>query len=139
MIHREQEAKAVLILITFLMSVVFIAFESERKIKPFPLYQKWEDRRVVPHEREIKVENYIYYLNEYLILVVAFHIIKTEARKFRLFYSCVFYALVFDVADYLLTFNTEWFYIGKIPMSANILIFIFVGAFFIYDVWKDRQ
>lgn len=139
MIHREQEAKAFLVLITFVMSVVFLAFESDRKIKPFPLYQKWEHGQVTSREREIKIENFVYYLNEYLILVVAFHIIKTEARKFRLFYRCVFYALCFDVADYLLTFNTEWFYMGDIPVSANIVIMIFVGLAFFYDViWKDR-
>lgn len=139
MTHQEQEAKAFLILLTFVMSVLFMSVDASKRIKPFPFYQKWEKGIVVSTTREISIENYIYYLNEYLILIVAFHIIKTEATRFNTYYKFVFGALVFDVFDYLLTFNTEWFYIGVMPVSANVIIMVVLFISFIFSVWKDQD
>jgi hypothetical protein len=139
MILQEQEAKAFLIVITFVMSVLFMAVDSGRTCKPFPFYQKWEDGEVISRQKQIKAEIYVYHLNEYLILIVAFHIIKTDVKKFKTFYQCVFYSLCFDVVDYMLTYNTEWIYIGWLPISANILIMSLICVAFIFDVWKDNQ
>lgn len=116
-----------------------MAVDSSKRIKPFPLYQKWEKGIVVSTIREISIENYIYYLNEYLILVVAFHIIKTEATRFSTYYRFVFLALIFDVVDYLLTFNTEWFYIGMMPVSANVIIMVVLFVSFIFSAWKETE
>lgn len=114
-------SRAILIYLTFFISTVFLITPVGPVWTPF-LFSS----------RQIYVETYTYYLFEHLLLIVIFHVIHVESTKYQMFFRYMFWFQVFDMLDYMATYNSVWIDIG-VPLSANTLGCLVGGLILAYE------
>ena len=119
--------RALLVLITLFISVVFLATSRGDKLTPFPF-----------SDMAIHAETYVYYLCEHALLICLLHIIHVEAKSYQKFYQYIFWWQVFDTFDYLMTYNDIWFTVNAIPVSSNTAGFLFGALILSYESWKKN-
>lgn len=119
--------RAVLVYITLFMGLVFMATPRGERFDPFLL-----------SDRVIHVEDWCYYLWEHVIKIVAFYIIWQESTEYRRFFQFIYYFQWVDLIDYLLLYNEIWFWIGVVPVSANVVGFVSAGIILLHEyVWRS--
>lgn len=119
--------RAFLIYLAFFMGLIFLATPRGENFKPFLLI-----------DRDIPKEDFAYYFWEHGIKIVLLHIIRSEAKEYRLFFNCIFWFQVIDLIDYWATYNSVWFWVGLFPVSCNTLGFVTLGLILFYDhLWRQ--
>lgn len=103
-------SRAILVFLTFFISVAFLATPRGPTWTPI-----WFS------DKELHVEDYFYYLFEHLLLIVVFHIIHVDSKKYVSFFRYMFWFQVADAIDFMATYNSVWFKISVIPVSMNTL------------------
>jgi hypothetical protein len=103
-------SRAILVFLTFLLSVTFLMTPRGSTWTPI-----WFS------DKELHVEDYFYYLWEHVIMIVLLHIIHVDSKKYLSFFRYMFWFQVADAIDFMATYNAIWFRIGVIPVSINTL------------------
>ncbi len=103
-------SRAVLVYMTFFISVAFLAT---------PRGPMWQP--IFFSDQVLHVEDYFYYLFEHAMLIVLFHIIHVDSKKYQLFFRYMFWFQVADTIDFCATYNSVWMTIGTFPVSMNTL------------------
>lgn len=83
-------------------------------------------------------QTYVYMICEYIVIMIFVGIIATEAKEYRLAIWVFFWLVFADLIDYLLTYNSIWFYAG-IPISMNVLKCFIFGITIFYEWTKDYK
>jgi hypothetical protein len=97
-------------------------------IDPFPLA-----------EQRIYAESYAYYLWEHLAWITVSYVLMVEVPKHRPFLKAFLFLNVFDMVDYMLTYNSIWFKVWFIPVSFNVVSFLFMVMVFINEAKWNRR
>jgi len=74
----------------------------------------------------------VYYFFDHVAWCYTFYFLYHELPSFYNPLRIYFFVLVIDFADFVLTYNSVWFHIGVIPISWNVLQWIFVVYAIIY-------
>lgn len=119
---------ALLVFLSLFISLIFLITPQGQYIDPFPFY-----------DFRLYTEYYFYYLWEHVVILVLLHIISSEAREYRLFFTAVFWFQVLDLIDYCLTYNTAWGHIGRVPVTSNTLGAIILAGILIYEYYKAED
>lgn len=122
------------------MGVVFTVTPRGPKFSPFLFYQEWQNGKVVSTSMLIHVEDYCYYFWEHVCAIGLFKIIYTDtSAKWRLFVGSAFAWQILDVMDYLLTYNTEWAYVGGVQVSSNAVAAVGLVLVLIFNAWMQQH
>lgn len=81
-------------------------------------------------------QTYVYMICEYLVSIIFVGIIAKETVEYR---QAVFIFLVLlcaDLFDFLLDYNSVWFYIQNIPVSMNTTKCVIFGLVIIRELWN---
>lgn len=74
-------------------------------------------------------KTWLYFAFEHLVLVMLSYVIAFESKTYVTACKAFFYFQIFDLIDYLLTYNTQWFGI----VSFNTIGMIVFAAFIVYE------
>lgn len=119
--------RAVLIYLSFLLSILFLLYPFGKQIDLF-LFS----------DNTMQFKSYIYYGSEHFLLILLAHIIHVEAKEFRLFCRCFFWYQVLDLTDWILTNNNVWFKIDGWPVSMNVVSAFVMGLILLYE-WIQHK
>lgn len=121
------------ILFILLMGVVFTIIPDAGADAP-----KYDFFMLVP--KKVSVIVLIYHLMEHVAWIMVSYAMMMEIPKHRPFLNAFFIVQIGDVIDYFLTYNTEWFFIGMIPISYNTVSFLFIAlVYFNESRWKLKS
>lgn len=110
------------IIFLFLCMVVGLAFEMvPYDSEPVDLF--------LFAEIAMPFKTWLYFLLEHLVLVMLTYIIAFEAKTYVTACKAFFWLQVFDLIDYTLTYNTEWFGF----LTFNTVATIVFAAFIIFE------
>ncbi len=84
-------------------------------------------------DHTVTAETYAYYLWEYAVKIVLFHVIHVESKTYVHFFRFMFWFQVADLADYILTYNDIWGYLGIFPISMNTVGAAIGGCFLLKE------
>lgn len=79
-------------------------------------------------------KTWLYFVCEHLIFIMLAYVIAYEATQYKTQCKVFFWIQVADLADYLLTYNTNW--IGFINFNI-VAVLIFATSIF-YEYGRDR-
>lgn len=82
-------------------------------------------------DTECTRQEYFYYLSEHLSFLCLFYFIYRWHCQYIKELEIILLILVVDFIDYLLTYNSVWVYLGKIPISWNTLQILLMGYAFL--------
>lgn len=80
-------------------------------------------------------KTWVYFVGEHLVLIMLGYIIASEEKYYTVAAKTFFFIQIADLADYLLTYNSNW--LGFI--SFNVISFIVFGSSIVYELNKDGQ
>lgn len=83
----------------------------------------------------ITFKTWLYFLCEHIVLIMLSYVIAYEAKEYKLQCKVFFWIQVADLADYLLTYNTNW--IG--PLNFNIIAVLIFATSIFYEYGRDRD
>lgn len=118
-------SKLILLYLTFIVAVLFVLVPSNNIVVKFPL-----------SDMTVSLEYYIYSIFERSILIVLCYIIASEATEYRSAIWIFFCLVVVDLVDFLLCYNSVWFYLGIVPVSMNIVKSFVFGGVILNEAWK---
>lgn len=110
--------QAILIWISFVVSVAFLATPEGPKVDIFLFFDK-----------EKTVEALCYYGGEHYVLILLASILVVMAKgqeqfkSYMMFFKFYLGYQIVDFLDFILTFNSVWFYIFGVPISMNTVSF----------------
>lgn len=110
-------SKLFLLYITFLVGLFFLIAPRPVNTYDFFLFS----------EMKLYPSTYIYFICERLVLVILAGVIANEATEYRGALWVFFWLLVADVVDFLLTYNSVWFYYHSFPVSMNVMKCLIFG------------
>lgn len=117
-------SKLVLLYLTFVVGLIFLILPNGTQPKDFfPFY-----------DIDLYLSTYVYFILEKSILILLAGMIYNESIEYRDELRIFVWLLIFDLADYFLTYNTTWFHIGEFPISMNIVKCIIFGGCILY-IW----
>lgn len=105
--------KPLLLLVTLFFGVTFLVIPPG--MEPVDLF--------LFADQMITVQTWLYFAFEHLSLMALAFIIATEDIKYRTLVRTYFWIQVCHFVDYLLTYNSVWFHVGKFPVSMNTIGF----------------
>lgn len=121
-------SKLLLLYSTLLVGLFFlVAPEPINTYDFFPL----SDMKLYP-------STYIYFICERLVLVILAGVIANESTEYRHAIWIFLFLMCADVVDFLLCYNSVWFYIRNFPVSMNTTKAILFGGVIIHELWKQR-
>jgi len=123
-------SRAILVFLTFFISVAFLATPRGPTWDPIWFSDFFASQYTNFDLHAIHVEDYFYYLFEHLLLILLFHIIHVDSKKYISFFQYMFWFQVADSIDFMATYNSVWLKIGVIPVSMNTLG-CFIGFLFL--------
>lgn len=118
--------RAILVYVWFMLGLIFLATPRGQNFQPFFL-----------SSMEIPKEDYFYYLWDYAGKIILFLIIAEESKEYVNYFWWMFRFQIFDTVDYMCTYNSVWFHVGLIPVSANTVGFVGLGLILLHDhLWR---
>lgn len=86
--------------------------------------------------QKLTTQNYVYYLGEYYYTILICSLLVMIKSNYKVFFTVLLGLKIFDLIDYLLTFNSAWFYYHSIPITTNVIsILILTSAIIINYLW----
>lgn len=82
---------------------------------------------------------YWYYIFEHLSIITLSYVIAAEARKYRFEILLFFWIQVFQLVDFIFTYNSTWFHVGFVPISMNMISVTVYGLALIRRIIEDEQ
>ena len=65
--------------------------------------------------------------------------VANEAYEYRFVIWIFFWFIVADLVDFVLMYNTQWFYIGEFPVTLNVVTALVFGGVILKEiVWEKR-
>ncbi len=78
---------------------------------------------------KLTFQTWVYFISESLIKIILAYLLWAEAKKYKFVFFIFLWIQIFDLMDYLLSYNSVWFEIGNGPVSMNtVSIVIFAWA-----------
>ena len=78
---------------------------------------------------KLTFQTWVYFISEGLIKIILAYLLWAEAKKYKFVFFVFLWIQVFDLVDYLLSYNSIWFEVGQGPVSMNtVSIVIFAWA-----------
>lgn len=118
--------KLILLYATFVVGLLFMVLPETVYPKDYFLFS----------DMKLHFATYIYFICERLVLVVLAYVVASEATKYREAIWIFFFLLCVDVVDFLLTYNSVWFYVRSFPVSMNTTKSIVFGLVIIRELWN---
>ena len=115
--------KLIFLFLCLFVGVIFNAIPSDiETMQMFPL-----------SDVAVTFKTWLYFVMEHGILIMLSYIIASEAKQYKVACKVFFYIQIFDLVDYLLTYNSAWTGI----ISYNIISMIIFGVFIMQEY--DRR
>lgn len=71
-------------------------------------------------------KTWLYFTLEHVVLIMLSYVIAFEAKNYVIACKAFFYLQIFDLVDYLLTYNTKWFGVVSFNTIGMIVFAIFI-------------
>jgi nicotinamide riboside transporter PnuC len=107
------------------MGVVFNAVPYDNEVKDYFLFA----------DTPLTFKTWLYFVCEHLVLIMLAYVIAAEAKKYTLPCKVFFWIQVGNLADYLLTYNTNW--IGFI--NFNIVSIVIFATSILYEYGRGSD
>lgn len=120
-------SKLLLLYSTIVVSLVFLLVPNNDVAVGFLL-----------SDMTVSVEYYIYSIFEKCVMIILAYIIANEAQEYEQAIWIFFWLMVADLVDYLIGYNSVWFYIQRVPISMNVFKSAIFGLVIIRELWKQR-
>lgn len=117
-------SKLLLLYATLVVGLIFLITPEPIRTYDFFLFS----------EMKLYPSTYIYFICERLVLVILAGVIANEATEYRGALWIFFWLMVADVVDFLLNYNSVWFYVQSFPVSMNIMKSLIFGLV-IFNIW----
>lgn len=107
--------------------------EASVETECYPARQKGE----VKYFYRIDLRDWIEWFSMYIVLFCVSILSLSESKKFKNIYQ-VFMALqLFNIIDYLITFNTGWFMMFGIVVTYKMFMCVILACSIAYELWGD--
>ena len=117
--------KLIFLFVCVLMGVVFNAVPYDNEVKDYFLFA----------DTQLTFKTWLYFVCEHLVLIMLSYVITAESRSYKLQCRVFFWLQVGNLADYLLTYNTNW--IGFI--NFNIVSMLVFATSIVYEYVRDSD
>lgn len=103
--------------------------EDRAESSCYPARSKGE----VSYLYRVELKDWVHYFSMYVVMVCLSLLLFSEGKKYRNVYR-VFMALqVFNIVDYLVTFNTGWFMIYDMVVTFNVFACLILATSIVYE------
>jgi hypothetical protein len=96
------------------------------EITPFPFYPI-----------TLAIETYAYFACYYLSMMIIAWAFVLIIPQYHVILAAWFFLQGVELIDYFLTYNTPWFFIGKLGISITLIKFLILGFLMIQE-WTKR-
>lgn len=133
-------SKLLLLFLTLIVGLIFLlipGLTSNMIPDPFLFH---DFPKVLIQGRMVQVgitfQAYFYMIIEHLLTLIFVGIIAKSSIEYRHAIWVFFWLHFLDLIDFLLTYNSVWYRVGRFPLSMNVVMAFVFGWVILNELWK---